>query len=673
MKYTDPIDPAFPEPCMQDTTIDQSTYTVPPAPGGTVDPVAAGEPLVVESQFPYPVPLTYSDLPHSSPSEWRLMQPLRAGAARPGTIFSNPIDIPPLPGWDARTPLETLKSAARAFAASGGKQLQSQHSVRAMADLAVTGRLAYEALSRMNLRTPQEVVTAMALDPSMADAALEVVLRAQNVAWAIRGNPNWRRSLRPHLGWIGVSGEDDVPHRPCNVFSLSIPQHDVTVRVGGLNVTTRIVIAEAPYPPPFALMENPPTFLPPDETPAISPDSDVIFFYMPGDCSRAEEAADMIPAIFQAAAEHGKKATVISFDMIGWGYSARRAFDTSGKPVLFDQTFFPTVSYPNNPPALQFVEDFVVALIQTLSSEPPYIDLRKVVPIGGSLGGNLALRLGRRSDLWWLKAVCGWSPASVWPSKATNPDTGTLVGYGAGYGAAAGAILGTVVPGIGNVIGAAVGAVVGAAAGAVAGPWGDRATIGELTIRMNTPEDGPQRSTHFAQVFDNDTLPIPLPGLHVPPQATMWYRDDWSPCKDNSICRDRLDRREVYDVTYRRWHWRISQDQLVYSHRDSDPATGTPRYLLNSIPMLLAAGVSDDYPFANIYSWTRDLASKMTVPGTSLFLKDTGHSIHNERPTQLAHALFDFLDAYWQPAVRPPIPQKQRKDVSYLVPLLLGS
>ena len=76
--------------------------------------------------------------------------------------------------------------------------------------------------------------------------------------------------------------------------------------------------------------------------------------------------------------------------------------------MLFDQTLFPTASYPNNPPALQLLEDFVVALLEGLN-----LDLYRVVPIGGSLGGNLALRLGRRSDLSWLKAVCGWSAASV--------------------------------------------------------------------------------------------------------------------------------------------------------------------------------------------------------------------------------------------------------------------
>jgi hypothetical protein len=115
------------------------------------------------------------------------------------------------------------------------------------------------------------------------------------------------------------------------------------------------------------------------------------------------------------------------------------------------------------------------------------------------------------------------------------------------------------------------------------------------------------------------------------------------------MCYDRLDRREIYDPTFRRWHWRISEDQLVCSHLDPDPVIGLPRYQLNAIPMLLAAGVDDSYnvpgfPSPNICPNTEWLAQQMAnCPGVSLFLNDTGHSIHNERPKELSRAIFDFL------------------------------
>jgi hypothetical protein len=662
MEYTEPVAATFTENCTQDTVVDQSEYQPAVAPGlGGIDTMSPGEPPVVQDQSAYPFQLSYSDLPNSSATEWRLILPLRQAAAPPGTDFINgpPFDPSnPGPGWDIRTPLDTLKQAATDLADSGG-DLDFQHRIRAAADLAVTGRLAYETLAEMGFNTPGDVVVAMGLGEERSDAALKVVQRAQQVAWAIRGNPVWREHLRSKLGWIGVSGEDDAPHRPCNVPSLPAPQYDIHVPVGGRTYTTRVTIAEPPFPAwpvPFPELGDPPTFLPPDDVPAISPDSDLIFVYMPGDASRAEEAGDLILPLINAAAEQGKKASVISFDLIGWGYSARKVIDDSGDALLFDQTLFPVAAYPADPPALQFVEDFVVSLIETLHRDAPNIDLTKVVPIGGSLGGNLALRLGRRSDLSWLNAVCGWSPGSVWPSKAANPDASTLAGDGAAAGAAAGAVAGALFGGIGAVGGAIIGAVVGALAGAKGGPAIDRATIGNCTAQMNAAEDASQRGQHFADVFDNDTFPQhvrftanPLID-YVPPQALMWYRDDWQPCKDVLMCQDRLDRREVYDATFRRWHWRIGGDQLIYSHRDKDLGTGAPRYLLNTIPMLLAAGEKDDYKieslnldYAAIYTWTRDLAKKMTVPGTSLFLKDTGHSIHNERPIQLAHSIMDFL------------------------------
>ena len=666
VEYVGPVGPTQNEACTEpaNPTINQG---LPPT----------GQ-VVVADPTPDPnIPVTCPEVTSSAAtfSEWRLLQGLRANAAFPGRNFDQPLPVnPPPPGWDERDPIGTLTNAALLLTANPVEAM-------AMADLAVTGRMSYEELVARSFQAPTEVVAVLVLAGASKDAATKVVARAQKVAWAIRGNPSWRATLRPQLGWIGVSGEDDAPHRPCNVASLPGPQYDIEVPVGGLTVKTRMVVAEDPWPAPTATMPgDPPAFLPPDDIPVLSPDSDYVFFYMAGDCSDAEEASDIIPALLWAAGENGKRASVIAFDMIGWGYSARTAFDGAGQPVQFDQTLFPTVRYPGNPPALQFVEDFVVALMQALSQQPPYVDLTKVIPIGGSLGGNLALRLGRRTDLKWLTAVCGWSPASVWPSKATNPDTGTLAGLGAQalaeYGAGLGAAIGTVIPGVGNLIGGAVGGIIGGAVGAVggaaAGPWVDRMVIGQCTTRMNEAEVLASRRSHFVQVFDQDTSSIDgfslPPPLNVPPQADMWYRGgDWQNCQELYICHDRLDRREVYDPTFRRWHWRISQDQLVYSHRDSDPGTGIPRYLLNTIPMLLASGEDDNFSFANIYSWTQDIAQKMTnCPGVSLFLKDTGHSIHNERPRELAVAIFEFLGAYRKPPLSVPV------DISYLVPLLLS-
>jgi hypothetical protein len=304
--------------------IDQSVYALPPS----------GQ-VVVADPTPDPsAPVTCPQVTSSDNAfaEWRLLQGLRSNAAFPGRNFDQPLPMNPPPvGWDERNPLGTLTNAAFLLA---GNPVEAM----AMADLAVTGRMSYEALAARSFQTSPEVVAVLVADGASQDAATQVVARAQKVAWAIRGSPSWRATLRPQLGWIGVSGEDDAPHRPCNVASLPGPQFDIEVPdipvvSGTLTVKTRIAIAESPWPTPTTVMPgNPPSFLPPDDTPTVSPDCDYVFLYMAGDCSRAEEANDMIPALLWAAGQHGKRASVIAFDMIGWGYSARKSIRRRRQP-----------------------------------------------------------------------------------------------------------------------------------------------------------------------------------------------------------------------------------------------------------------------------------------------------------------------------------------------------
>src|SRR5262249_42468844 len=131
----------------------------------------------------------------------------------------------------------------------------------------------------------------------------------------------------------------------------------------------------------------------------------------------------------------------------------------------------------------------------------------------------------------------------------------------------------------------------------------------------------------------------------VPPQPQTWYRDTWMPCKNVYIGESRLDRREVYRRIMRQWHWRTAYECIMYSFLDSDNGSGTPRYRSMKAKMLLAAGGDDDYFQAKIFTNTQKLAEKMTgTSGTTMFLLSTGHSIHNERPQQLASAILDFVN-----------------------------
>src|SRR5262249_38835775 len=110
------------------------------------------------------------------------------------------------------------------------------------------------------------------------------------------------------------------------------------------------------------------------------------------------------------------------------------------------------------------------------------------------------------------------------------------------------------------------------------------------------------RTDYFHNVFD--VTPVPL---IVPAQPQMWYRDDWTPCKDQHIYECRWGRRETYRPNFRMWHWRVAFEQMIYSFRDPDPGMTQPRYLDMTSAMLLASGAADNYVGGNIFDWTRDM------------------------------------------------------------------
>jgi pimeloyl-ACP methyl ester carboxylesterase len=241
---------------------------------------------------------------------------------------------------------------------------------------------------------------------------------------------------------------------------------------------------------------------------------------------------------------------------------------------------------------LQFIENFVVEFVETLDTKVPVKGKVKAI-VGGSLGGNIALRLGRRTDLPWLPAVIAWSPASIWDPLADGAD---IVKHQAPLSCWLNA-------------------------------GGDPSNLGE---------NAGFRPHFFEKAFD-DAIPFD------PAQPLMWYRKDW-PCINSEIVADRLDRQEIYDGNFRLWHWRLAAEQLIYSHQANDPNTGKPLYLQNLKPMLLGAGKDDDFHFADICSATEHVAEQMVnTPGKALFLQNTGHSIHNERPNYWAEQWTQFI------------------------------
>jgi pimeloyl-ACP methyl ester carboxylesterase len=501
-------------------------------------------------------------------------------------------------------PKASLCESAKAFA-SGNDVLG-----RAFADLAVTGKRSFASFRRIRVEE-----ATLGQCGASARAVAQTLDRVYAVANAIRVGD---AAARARLGWIAVSGEDDQPHRPVNVPAAEFPQHDLEVSVplraydgvpggGPIVVNTRYMIA---YPPP----DNPPPTRPhrprqltPEPEPVLPGDAEVIL-YVHGMDSRLEEALDLTHALHRIARRTGKKYTVISMDLPTSGYAdnidhlriasletvGRARFRPAGADIEITDLQVFDAGRKHNVPTLDFIEDFIVSFVDTLAKRRPELTGRLRGIVGGSLGGNMAMRLGRRTDRPWITRVVPWSPAAIWPSFAEGGDPKDHV--------------------------------------AVAVPWlwagGDAREV---------PETEVMRRLFFYYGFD-----WRMGVVRRKSQAEEWFRDGW-PCKAGAMFAGRLDRHETYDPAFRLWHWRLAAEQLVFSQQITAAATNQPLYLQNTKPMLLICGYEDTG--GDLCAHTREVAWKMTTtPGRALFLHDTGHSVHSERPNWLARNIAEFLE-----------------------------
>jgi pimeloyl-ACP methyl ester carboxylesterase len=514
--------------------------------------------------------------------EWRLIQPLRDAA-----LTMNATSIL----------TEAVVAQCQHYLSGSSPDLGM-----AFADLAVTGRNAYQDFVALKPQDGGPIRAAAAaklatlgtpgVTPQLVlRAESEVLDRAYQVAWFLRA-----QTPRGNVGWIAVSGEDDLPHRPVNVPRTNFPQSDLYFTVNGdlgaVVVQTRYAIATAtePDPTPVSL---PKRSLPPVPNPALPPNDRIILF-IHGSDSRLEEANDIIPKLVRLPDGRPSGFCVISMDMPGSGYVNQIDHTEVGPWTAGTLPTWPlppvglgsvTISL------LPFLERFLVRFVATLGSrlgQP--VESRIAAVMGGSLGGNLALRLARRSEQWIRNSnVIAFSTGSVWhtagpvnPFDPTETTDSTLL--------QAGVLLG--MPSVGVTEGPA------------------------------------SRDQFFAGAFDQR-----IPDKTQPEQ---WYRDDF-PSKMQYITNARLDRRETYTPQYRRWHWRVSVEELLWSWRD--PAAQNFR-----ARVLLGAGSEDDIRPAHIYTNTRKLAAELTATnGDSFFFEHTGHSIHAERPDALGQRILAFL------------------------------
>lgn len=487
---------------------------------------------------------------------------------------------------------------------------------QALADLAVTGRDAYNSFRQFNLSAavlsdnikasvinelhsilPSHSINSNDLTWSISQA----VNRAYQVAWALRGPVPYRQAQRPGLGWITVSGEDDPPHRPVNVPSAPFPQYNMTVQVQGRPVETRYIVASRHITDDHPVDLN---TVPPDrQLPLIIGD---IILFIHGHSSRLEEATSLIDPILNQGENRGRPVTLIAFDLPSNGYSSMIEPENIASWIQSN--------WNTGYPILQFIEDFVVAFVNGLETQQPGISRQIVGVIGGSLGGNMTLRLGERSSApVWLHNLVSWSPASSWDSWA-RANLGPTFDPGRYWDFVK-----------------------------------HEAVRGSRDI-MREPETDDSRHNFF---YDT-TLFFFKTGFMG--QSDHWYSPSWS-CAQSAVEGALRSVEEIYNKRFRRWHWRVAHEQVIFSHWDSNntdssvdpdprrnPAAGAARYSLIGSRLLLATGADDNNFPESLYDNTRQLSNSMTmVDGTTLFLENTGHSIHAERPMFFADRIIQFL------------------------------
>jgi hypothetical protein len=454
---------------------------------------------------------------------------------------------------------------------------------------------------------------------------------------------------RKALGWIAVSGEDDKADRPVNVPSSDFPQYDLDVDVEAplarapnptiVPMHTRYIVAQSNAPAPAFKPATEWTFPTSHPVPTIAPDAEVLLF-IHGMDSRAEEADDIIKALFKNPSRSAKNLVVISVDLPTSGYAENLDFERVsllseiGSPKLTPLPIpivipppltellrgvpgfalvvppgVPLVIPPGTPipdfaatgktPLLDFIEAFVVRFVERLDEQVPFKNNIKAV-MGGSLGGNITFRLGRRPNVPWLPNFVVWSPASIWNSLGEGAD-----------------ITKHLAPRV--------------------------AWTSANNRDLNDPNDLTPQRIGLRQAFfgswDQPIVPLIIPQA----QSDTWTSDLW-PCKKSAIAGARLERHEMYDPRFLSWHWRLAAEQLLYSHQTIDPTTNQPRFMSNTKRMLLACGTDDHVPYNDICPATQSTAPNMTMtPGRALFLDKTGHSLDNERRTFWAQQLIEFL------------------------------
>lgn len=471
---------------------------------------------------------------------------------------------------------ESIETSVGGLARAARETFEDMEMASAFADLCVAGRRAYARFLN-EAPTVERIVEVLrtiraGTDEELTAAADWSLRRATAVANALRTGAG-----RPELGWIAVCGNEDPPHRPVNVPVTEYPQFDLDVsveppRLRNQVVRTRAMIAvdEAPDHGPVrydALIGDP--------LPTIAANVPLVLF-LHGHSSRLEEVDSLIWPLVR------RGFGVVAMDLPCCGYAGLVDFDRlesdSAEPRITDN--------PGRYFALEFLDAFLDGFVAALSDAVGRDVARQFVLVaGGSLGGNLSLRLAGRDPFVapYAANMSAWSAAGVW----TPSDEDTFRNFGP----------------------------IACADRA----WED--------------EHAGSRQSYFFNTFFSRNVAFDLR-----PQGEYWYRDGWEPCKTKHITGAIADRQEIYHEAFRRWHWRVAMEQLWFSH--SKPESNRHDILGRT---LLSAGTEDNYNWTHIHDATHGLAIRLlNAPGQFYSIENTGHSIHVERPEFFAREMALF-------------------------------
>lgn len=588
----------------------------------------------------------------------------------------------------------------------------------AIADLAVSGHRNYENFLEsitLNPGTPEETISINTLKGSI-QASLEsnasrlgaeitvslsgdevrlavdsMVERAVQVVWALNGPSPIKESLRPTLGWIAVNSAVDQARRPTNLPGTHWPEADTYIpfSMHGFthNIRIRYAIAGATDRPTSFSIDN----VPPTKKPPILPPEALVLVFLHGHSSGLSEGAGLFEELKIAAETQllAKPIVMISFDFPSNGYSQYYDHEELA-PFTSTTRYVPDHPEERRFGILEVYEQLVVSLIENIDRDLIADGQKSILPriaavLGGSMGGNLALRLSERlvTHPWWIQNCVSWSPASIYESfgnkdyfipspgeefdpigkealerahqRCTHEESTDSRADFIGIQLNGERLINDGTPefevmyrfieftlqpllgGIFNFI-PIVGPLAGPLVSGLLGPVIPGVIIGEAGI----PDVIPGVSFHGA-----NTIAVK--------QSDEWVRAECRAGYDQTTANQifLLSLQEVYSPARRRTHWRVAYEQLLFSHQDEIAASrGRKCYERSTIRTLLIGGADDTTDRItgfDIFGGVKKIAPLMVSnPGKAIYIDRTGHSIHAERPKWLAREIIEFIKATYE-------------------------